>query len=167
MAFPISSPRIAANGTSSIPTRVTLFGSFLIKAIETSIPMKLVPIMTISLSLVTEETIFLVSSTVLKVKTPSRSAPSTGIFLGLPPGARTRLSYLIVSPEEVVTVLADLSTLVTDCSSVMPHCWEGRRRTVEGKVVGLKSFLFAWGKWRSGRRTSSCYQQNQVTTVRM
>jgi hypothetical protein len=37
-----------------------------------------------------------------------------GIFLGLPPGARTRLSYLMVSPEEVVTVLADLSTLVTD-----------------------------------------------------
>jgi hypothetical protein len=37
-----------------------------------------------------------------------------GIFLGLPPGARTRLSYLMVSPDEVVTVLADLSTLVTD-----------------------------------------------------
>ena len=90
MAFPISSPRIAANGISSIPTKVTLFGSFFNSAMETSIPMKLVPIMTISLSLLTDEVIFLVSSTVRKVRTPSRSAPSIGIFLAIDPGATTR-----------------------------------------------------------------------------
>lgn len=114
MALPISSPKIAAKGIASIPTSVTLLGSFLRRAMATSIPMKLVPIITISLSLVTDDVICLVSCTDRRVRTPSRSAPSIGIFLGLPPGATTRWSYLMLSPDLVVMVFADLSIFVTD-----------------------------------------------------
>ena len=90
MAFPMSSPRIAAKGTLSTPTSVTLLGSFFLIAAATSIPIKLVPMMTMSASLEILDVMALVSATNRIVCTFFKSLPSMGSFFGLPPGAMMR-----------------------------------------------------------------------------
>lgn len=113
IATPISLPTIASNGTSSTPTIFTLLGSFFKTAMAISIPMKLVPMITTSLSLVMSLLMCSASPTLRTVTTFSRSLPSIGNFLGFAPGARIRWSYLYDWPSEVLTLCALVSTLVT------------------------------------------------------
>lgn len=102
MPAPTVLPRIASNGTSSIPTTVTL-APLPLMADATSIPMKLDPITTTFLPLASSsdpsaDTIASASDTPRMRKMLPRSEPLTGILLGVEPVAITKFSYSSLSP---------------------------------------------------------------------